>query len=256
MVRRLEVASSVLLALVVGAAAAMSGCARAQVPVAPAAVVAASAAAAEAALLRRLEALPVGAGVKPVRPTTVLAPGATRPETPVAMEKIRSLAKAALDEAEAKPTWQTKWEATHAALGQIDAVPLVDRKLANLAAKLGLRSALGVGYLGSKPLPEDRYKIQVEVLTYAAGSETEVALAVGSPIADLCVRMMEVTTGFDGGFRVGLSMLFTLRDHYKEPKVKAAVEALLNQVKGCESKEEGYHLILKGLRDLALTLKK
>lgn len=255
MVRRLEVAGSVLLALAVGVMATMAGCARVQAPMAPVSLASASAAS-EAAWLRRLEALPVGGGVKALRPSSPVVVAPARPETPVAMEKIKGLAKAALDEAAAKPTWQTKWEATHAALGQIDAVPLVDRKLANLAAKLGLRSALGVGYLGAKPLPEDRYKIQVEVLAYVAGSESEAALAVGSPIAELCVRMMEVTSGFDGGFRVGLSMLFTLRDHYKEPKVKAAVEALLEKVKPCETKEEGYRIIFKGLQELALTLKK
>lgn len=258
MLRSMEVAGSVLLALAVGAAAAMSGCARAPQALGPAAASAQVRAASvdPSAIVARFDRLPVGATPKAVRPLAQAVAAPSRPDTPVTLEKIRVLAKGALDEAMAKPNWQAKWEVTHSAVGQIDMVQFADRKLVNLASKLGLNAALGVGYLGVKPTHEDRYKIQVEVLTYVMGTETEQALATGSPIADLAVRMMEVTTGYDGGFRVGLSMLLTLRDHYKEPKVKAAVEGLLAKVKQCASKEEGYQTMLKGLRELSLSLKK
>lgn len=259
MVRSMEVAGSVLVALAVGAVAAMGGCARVPgVAQGASSAVVRAASVDPSAVLARFDALPAGPNAKAVRPVSgqPLRILPIRGDEPVGITKIKDLAKVALELSATKPNWQERWDVTHGALGQIDAVPLADRKMANLASKLGLNAALGVGYIGVKPIHEDRYKIQVEVLTYVVATDTESALAVGSPIAEMAVRMMEVTSGYDGGFRVGLSMLLTLRDHYKEPKVKAAVEALLAKVKTCANKEEGYGTMLKGLRELALSLKK
>lgn len=174
-----------------------------------------------------------------------------RVDLPESIMKIQNLAVLGLTEADTKETWNDRWMCSDAALSKIDAVKLAANGVNNVPAKVGLYAARGYGYLGQHPTHENRFKIQAVTLNYLRNNDAESSLAKGSPIFTMSADMLESTTGWDQGFRVGLSVLLTLKDNYKDKEVAKACKGILDKATNAASKEESYQEMVTGLRVLS-----
>lgn len=187
----------------------------------------------------------------PIRVEPIMDPAPGLPESIV---KIQGLATAGLAEADKKETWNDRYACTDGALQKIDAVKL-GSGLNNVPAKVGILAARGYGYMGMHPTHENRYKVQGVVLAYLTRTGEELMLAKGSPLFTMSADMLEATTGWDQGFRVGISVLTTLKENYKDRQIAKACQAILDKSVAAPSKEEAYATMVGGLRDLARKVK-
>jgi hypothetical protein len=188
--------------------------------------------------------------VAPLKLVPSLTPDPTG-TLPDSIMKIQNFAVSGLAYAEKKETWNDRWICTDDALTKIDAVKLRGSGMNNVPAKVGLYAARGYGYLGQHPTHENRYKIQAVTLHYLHHNDAEASLAKGSPIFTMSADMLEATTGWDQGFRVGLSVLLTLKDNYKDRDVSKACTAILDKATNAASKEESYTAMVAGLEQLS-----
>lgn len=184
----------------------------------------------------------------PIRVEPILDPAQELPESLV---KIQSLAAAGLADAEKKENWNERWSCTDNALVKIDAVKLTTHGLTNVPAKVGLYAARGYGYMGQHPTHENRFKVQAVTLAYLNRTGEELSLAKGSSLFTMGADMLEATTGWDQGFRVGISVLTTLKETYKDREISKSCQAILDKAVQAPTKEEAYTAMVTGLRDLA-----
>ncbi len=187
----------------------------------------------------------------PIRVDPIMDPP---PGLPESLVKIQGLATAGLAEAEKKENWNERFACTDAALQKVDAVKLTTHGLNNVPAKVGLQAARGYGYMGMHPTHENRFKVQAVTLGYMNKAGEEMLLAKGSPLFTMSADMLEVTTGWDQGFRVGISVLTTLKENYKDREISKACQAILDKAVAAPSKEEAYVSMVTGLRELARKL--
>ena len=184
----------------------------------------------------------------PLRTALFALPAA---ELPASLIKIQGFAATGLAEADKKDNWNERWGCTDGALVKIDAVKLSGHGLNNVPAKLGYLAARGYGYMGLHPTHENRYKVQAVTLGFLSQAGQETLLAKGAPIFTLSAEMLEVTTGWDQGFRVGISVLTALKENYKDRETSKTCQAILDKSVGAPSKEEAYATMVSGLRDLS-----
>lgn len=184
----------------------------------------------------------------PIRVEPILDPA---PGTPESIIKIQGFATSGLAEAEKKENWNDRYACTDGALQKIDAVKLATHGLNNVPAKVGLLAARGYGYMGMHPTHENRYKVQAVTLAYLTRTGEEMLLAKGSPIFTMSADMLEATTGWDQGFRVGISVLTTLKENYKDREISKTCQAILEKSVAAPTKEEAYTTMVTGLRELA-----
>ena len=183
----------------------------------------------------------------PIRVEPIMDP---QPGLPESIVKIQGLALAGLLDAESKENWNDRYACTDGALMKIDAVKL-SAGLNNVPAKVGIMAARGYGYMGMHPTHENRFRVQAVVLGYLTKTGEELLLAKGSPLFTMGADMLEGTTGWDQGFRVGISVLTCLKENYKDRQIAKACQAILDKAVAAPSKEEAYTTMVTGLRDLA-----
>jgi hypothetical protein len=178
-----------------------------------------------------------------------------RPFAPDSILKIQNLAQAGLVEADKKENWNDRYGCTDAALKTIDGVKLATHGLNNVPAKVGICGAKAYGYIGLPPTHENRYKVQAVTLSFLRQAGEEAVLAKGSPIFTMAADMLEATTGWDQGFRVGISVLSTLKENYKDREISKQCQAILDRSVSADTKEEAYGLMVTGLREIAQKLR-
>lgn len=188
----------------------------------------------------------------PIRVEPIMDP---QPGLPESLVKIQGLAAAGLADAEKKENWNERFACTDGALMKIDAVKLSTHGLNNVPAKVGIYAVRGYGYMGMHPTHENRFKVQTVVLSYVGKAGEEQVLAKGAPLFTMGADMLEITTGWDQGFRVGISVLTTLKENYKDREISKACQAILDKACAAPSKEEAYASMVTGLRDLARKIK-
>lgn len=187
--------------------------------------------------------------------TSASGPFAIRAKAPLAVLKIQSMALQGLQAAHAQTTWAERAKASQHALEAIDAVPLDDLALNNLAAKLGLLVSKGYGYIGFHPTSENAFKAQEVVLEFLHSSDDELAFSRGGGLFTMAAEMITATTDYDQGCRVGISVLAGLKDFYKDPVVAQKASVVLKNAVAQHTKPAAYKSMVEGLQDLSNSIK-
>jgi hypothetical protein len=214
----------------------------------------------EGATMKRLLPLALilltGCSHLPVTPGAAKLPTASRmlargEGVPLSIVKIQNMAGQGLTNSSVQSTWDLKFRASNYALQQIDIVQLETAGLNNVATKLGLMAVNGYGYVGFHPTDENKYKLQVVVLQFLKDNQTENSLALGGRLFSMGAAMIESTTAYDQGCRVGISVLTVLRDYYKNKEMSKKAGDLLKKALASPDKPTVYHTMLEGLKDLS-----
>ncbi|MEB3220636.1 MAG: hypothetical protein VKS61_01020 [Candidatus Sericytochromatia bacterium] len=169
---------------------------------------------------------------------------------PAHLLKMRHLSSLALADAGAEETFPQRYAVTDKALDQIADIKLTGFGKRNVPVLLGRLAARGYGYMGTPPTHETRYLVQVPVLEFLRATSAEASLTAGSPLFNLAAAMVDATTSFDQGFRVGISVLSVLEERYEDRELRKACHALLEKAVKAPNREAACGVILDGLREL------
>jgi hypothetical protein len=172
------------------------------------------------------------------------------PPLPAHLLKMRHISSLALADAGTQETFPQRFAITDKALEQIADIKLTGFGKRNVPVLLGRLAARGYGYMGTAPTHETRYAVQVPVLEFLRATSAEASLTAGSPLFNLAAGMVDATTTFDQGFRVGISVLSVLEERYEDREFRKACRTLLEKSVLAPNRETACTVVMTGLLEL------